>query len=473
MRKALAAVALAASGCTAVLGDDFQLGDGTGGSGTGGSGTGGVLEPIGEHVWSMRFGDGVGQSVHAVAVTPFGDVLVGGSFSGEIALPNIALSAWGLRDAFVLKLAADGTPVWGRSYGYTGGSASVNALAVDSTGAIYMAGTYDGGIEFGPGPMMSDGDDAFFVKLTASGAYDSLWFISGPGPQSGRALAVAPDDTVYIAGNYSGEVHIGGATLTNPAAQAIFVGFVGASGSFEATETFGSMGWAGATAITVDSQSNAWLGGAFDYILAFDQSLNSGGGKDMFLAKLDSALVPSWSSAFGTSGEDDVGALAAGATGGFALAGYASGPIDLGHGSMAGGGGRDAVVGSYGSNGAARFTHEAGDAADQSLYAAAVRADGVVFAGGTLAGSADFGLGTLTSAGGASDDDALLVAFAADGTPRWSARAGDTAPQSIAALAPTPDGGIVAAGSFQGTVDFGGEPLTSAGDVDGFVVKLH
>lgn len=53
----------------------------------------------------------------------------------------------------------------------------------------------------------------------------------------------------------------------------------------------------------------------------------------------------------------------------------------------------------------------------------------------------------------------------------WSARYGDAQSQTVAQAVFAPDGDIVLAGAFEGTIDFGGGPLT-ANARDGFVARL-
>ncbi|MFO0589017.1 MAG: hypothetical protein U0441_15815 [Polyangiaceae bacterium] len=54
----------------------------------------------------------------------------------------------------------------------------------------------------------------------------------------------------------------------------------------------------------------------------------------------------------------------------------------------------------------------------------------------------------------------------------WSFRFGDADDQQATAVAVTPDDGIVVVGRFRGTLDFGGAPLKSAGEHDGFVARF-
>ena len=87
---------------------------------------------------------------------------------------------------------------------------------------------------------------------------------------------------------------------------------------------------------------------------------------------------------------------------------------------------------------------------------------------GTFDGTVDFGGGNLTSAGG---NDVFVASF--DYAPQhlWSKRFGDAGAQSATGVAVDKLGSVIVTGAFAGTIDPGGGALTSAGGNDVFVVK--
>jgi hypothetical protein len=97
---------------------------------------------------------------------------------------------------------------------------------------------------------------------------------------------------------------------------------------------------------------------------------------------------------------------------------------------------------------------------------------GSVVAAGMFEGDIDFGSGAKPSAGG---EDAWLVRLDVAGpqTEIWSHAYGGTGDDTPSALAPG-GGGFVVGGAFEGTVDFGGGPFTAPADTNeaGFVLKL-
>jgi hypothetical protein len=96
-------------------------------------------------------------------------------------------------------------------------------------------------------------------------------------------------------------------------------------------------------------------------------------------------------------------------------------------------------------------------------------ADGNSMLCGALLDSLDVGNGTLKSAG---LNDIFLARFDADGNAQWSHRYGDAQAQEARDIAMNANGEIAIAGATNGSIDFGGGPLTAGSDYDPFVAVL-
>ena len=62
------------------------------------------------------------------------------------------LTSFGPEDAFVWKLNASGALVWARQAGGGIGTNTASGVAVDSSGAVYVTGGFQGTADFDPGP---------------------------------------------------------------------------------------------------------------------------------------------------------------------------------------------------------------------------------------------------------------------------------------------------------------------------------
>ena len=142
--------------------------------------------PDGALLWINQYnGPGNGDDrVNALAVDSSGSVFVAGS----------TLSSNGTVDYVTIKYANGGGPLWTNLYNGVGNGTDVaTAAAVDSGGNVYVSG-YSLGV----------GVSYDYVTIKYSGAGGQLWVNSYNGPANGddEALAIAIDgsDNVYVTG---------------------------------------------------------------------------------------------------------------------------------------------------------------------------------------------------------------------------------------------------------------------------------
>jgi hypothetical protein len=110
-----------------------------------------------------------------------------------------------------------------------------------------------------------------------------------------------------------------------------------------------------------------------------------------------------------------------------------------------------------------------GEAGTQQGLSVAVDVAGNVVVAGSLYGTADFGGGPLTSAG---QSDAFLAKLDTNGNHLWSKLFGGIKAETALDVTTDAKGNIVVLGSFTGPIDFGEGPLVSSGGLDMFVAKL-
>jgi len=124
-----------------------------------------------------------------------------------------------------------------------------------------------------------------------------------------------------------------------------------------------------------------------------------------------------------------------------------------------------------------RWSHRAGDTGTDAANAVAVDLGGRPIVVGSFEGTIDLGGGLLASAG---SSDVFVVRYDSDGNPLWSKRLGGSAADvahGVTVQQISLGGGnwtweFTITGSFENTVNFGGDDLVSAGGSDGFVVRL-
>src|SRR3954447_26908554 len=141
------------------------------------------------------------------------------------------------------------------------------------------------------------------------------------------------------------------------------------------------------------------------------------------------------------------------------VAGTFTGTLDLdpstaGVANVVSQGGTDVFVAKYGSDGKLVWARSLGGTANETVADLAFDGSGNVYVGGTFSGAVDFNpdpnvTATATAAEGGSGYVWKLNFF---GNLFWARTIDGTS--SIAALTYSPQGGVVATGTFQGTTDF-------------------
>jgi hypothetical protein len=360
-----------------------------------------ALDPAGKHRWSKAFGGPGMQAAAAVAVGPRGEVVVAGTLDQSADFGGGALVSAGLIDVFVAVLDASGRHLWSKRFG-DAAEQEASAVAVGADGSVVLAGSYEGTLDFGGGPLPSaGGDDVYLARLDAAGNH--LWSkrFGDARAQKGRAVAVGEDGGVVLAGLLEGTADFGG-------------------GPLEAVEAY-----------------------------------------DLFLARFDAGGRHLASRRFpgGRGARVDPRAMAVARGGLLTLAGVARGPVDLGAGLLAPAGDDDAFVVQLDGAGQTRFARRFGGGGTLDPRAVAALPGGAVAVAGRLDGTVALGGRALASAG---RDDAGVFVLDAAGDVVEARRFGDPARQGATALAAGP-AGLWMAGDFEGTVDFGAGPQRGPG----------
>jgi len=226
------------------------------------SGVGGGL------VWSRQFGDSANQRATALAVDQGDNVFVAGGFSGTMELGVGDLSDTGGGDAFLIKRKSDGTESWAWQFGDPVGDQAILTLAVDSLAGPVFAGRFESSITIGNTALTSNGGVDMFVGALASGG-QAKWAIQAGdlgSPDTTLRIGVDSENNVFLAGNYQGVVDFGGGLLDSGAGSDTFVSKLNPDGGhswskrwFASGDTYvGGVAWSGAGAMLV---AGAFSGG--------------------------------------------------------------------------------------------------------------------------------------------------------------------------------------------------------------------
>jgi hypothetical protein len=232
------------------------------------------------------------------------------------------------------------------------------------------------------------------------------------------------------------------------------------------------------TGVATDSAGNVYVSGYFGGTIDFGGApLQSKGGADAFVARLDTKGKQVWSRSFATPADEVATAVAVTADGGVIVAGYFTADLTIGNTLLPNNGLSDAFVTRLdAATGDVDWAIKRGYAGNQRPAAIAVTATNGILVAGAFSGFLDCpggacGFGGVESAGGM---DAFLMELGPDGTE--SARRAFGGPGDDFARAVVVDGAghALVAGDFVGSTSVGGKVLiASAGDDrDAFVATF-
>ncbi len=129
--------------------------------------------------WGFRLSGEQNDTCDDVVVDSYGNVYVVGKFSHFFDFnPGQELDVKvsnGSSDCYLMKLNADGSYGWARTWGGTGNDWP-RTIGIDTNGVLYVTGSYQGEVDFDPGNGVdlhtaSGGGDSFMLKFNASGNY--------------------------------------------------------------------------------------------------------------------------------------------------------------------------------------------------------------------------------------------------------------------------------------------------------------
>lgn len=386
---------------------------------------------------------------------------------------------------------------WAASFG---GAADDHgtSIAVDAAGNAYTIGFFAGTVDFDPGDgvfnLTSEGGgfDIFVTKLDTTG--NLLWAkaMGGLNDEDGPFMSITVDATgnVYTTGRFSDTADFdpGDATfnLVSERLTDIFVSKLDANGNFVWAKRLGGPGaFDTGTSIAVDD-SGVYTTGIFqgdgDFDPGFDPYiLNSAGGIDIYISKLDLDGNFMWAKRMGGSSGDHGQSIALDDSGNIYTTGMFAETVDFNPGdgffNLTSKGDFDIFVQKLDSAGDFQWTAAVGGSATDEGLGIAVDLAGNVYTTGIFTGTVDFNPGggpfNLISAG-------LLDIFVSklneDGEFVWAKAMGGTEDDFGKSIAVDVSGNAYTTGYFRSTADFnpGAQTfnLNAAAGRDIFVSKL-
>ena len=346
--------------------------------------------------------------------------------------------------------------------------------------SVVGAGGADGS---GGAASSSVGSGASSSSSSASGSggggpntLSALWSVrfGDATTQKVSDVAVNIDGTIFVVGSFLGVLDFGPAgIITSANDYDIFVVALDPVGKPLWARAFGGTGPDRANCVFVGGSGGVFVGGEHTGTLALDSStLTSAGGLNAFVIKLlPDTGATLWGTTLGDAKDQRINAIARNpTTTNLYAVGDFEGTLKLGATTFSNLGSADVFVEEFTPQGIHVSALRGGDAAIQSATAAAIGSQDEIFVAGVFDGTIDLGSGSQPSAGGL---DGFVTRIAPAPMVPWLERFGDASMQRSNALSANPKGGVIVAGTFEGTFDMFGKAILSQGGRDVFVASVQ
>ena len=411
----------------------------------------------GTHSWQIAFALGstgtyqlaTHDYANGVVTDSSGNIYVTGGTKGGLD----GNTSQGNTDLFLLKYNSSGTKQWTKQLGSSGRD-SANAIAIDSSGNLYVAGMTFGGLDWNTN---SGANDLFVVKYNSSGTKQWTEQLGTPSSDAANAVATDSSGNVYVAG-----VTYGVLGDQNKGNSDLFVVKYNSSGTKQwvekqnGTEQNGTDMWDEARGVVTDSSGNVYVvGGTKGSKL---NGVSKAGMTEAFVIKYNSSGKRQWTKLLGTWRKDFANAVAIDSSGNIYVAGVTERHLD-GNESA---GNDDLFVVKYNSKGKKQWTKQLGTKRNDRATGVATDSSGNVY----VTGYTYWGLDGNTHAG---SNDAFVVKYLDNGTKLWTKQFGTPSSDLADGVATDSSGNVYVVGYTFGDLD--GNTNTGASDI--FVVKYN
>jgi hypothetical protein len=229
-----------------------------------------ALDPTGQLLWDRRFGGSGDERVRGMDLLPNGDVVIAGTFDGDLTLGALTASALD-EDGFVALLdGSDGSATWLATFGGLDDQ-GVEDVAVTSDGHIALVGYFADGLESSLPPIDAvGGADMFVASLAAGGTLTWVEVFASISDEHGRAIVADAGGGLRVAGEFIGALTVGATSLLNDAQGESFVARLDGAGSASWAVQLGGNNSQFIHDLALDSAGRLAIGGGLESELLVD-----------------------------------------------------------------------------------------------------------------------------------------------------------------------------------------------------------
>ena len=390
-----------------------------------------VIDPLPYRLWSTYLGGSGYDDIAEVEVGADGGALVAGHTDSDANIATVGAfqqDLAGIQNLFLVAYDGAGQKLFGTYFGGTVADRCYALLRDPQSGSIYMAGgSFSSGMAT-PGAHQTElasVDDALLLKFNAAGILEWSTYYGGDDHDLFTAMEMDGQGDLVLTGHTKSSFGISTDMSVLPGTENIFVAKFTPDGALVWGTYLGGTfdsGWA----IGVDANDNVLVAGGtasvFGIATPGAHQEVQGGGSDAFLAKYDSNGTLDWSTYFGGGGSDIAFGLVVSADGSVVIAGTTESPNGMatpGAGQAAPGSIDDGFLTRFSAEGVQLWGTYIGGEQLEHLTSLEQRADGGLVAAGWGQSTTAVTLPNAFQPVPAGEFDALVMSFSASGQFEW------------------------------------------------------
>jgi len=356
------------------------------------------------------------DTAFGLATDPGGNAYITGSFTGNASFGGLSLSKASGAALFLAKYSPAGEALWAIQSGGSGNMQG-QGLCLGPNGEVFVTGVFLGTNTLSTNTLSlahTGASNALFVACFDDSGR-ALWAKKGAGSGrcQGRAIAAAPDGTVYVTGDLAGTISFDGVEVLETAANEtgdVFLAAYEPDGSVRWIATAGGPYADSGAGLACDAAGNIYVTGSFKGQARFgDVTLSAASQPEIFLARFAPDGKVLWAKSAGGSYSDYGNGVAVDPGGNVCVAGSIYGTAGFSGTPVASYGADDAFVAMYTAAGNLLWVRHAGGGGADSVAGICADAAGNLSLAGTSTGPVSLGNVTLSGLG---NKDAWLARFA-------------------------------------------------------------
>ncbi|MEM7035947.1 MAG: PKD domain-containing protein [Bacteroidota bacterium] len=269
------------------------------------------LDTSGAVLWAMQYGGSADEEGRTIATGPNGEILVAGSSES----PNLPVTSSNFdgsgRDAFVMRLNADGSRDWVQRYGGISFETALG-VAVGQDGKVFVCGE-TGSFDFPQDIATWQGSGTtkgFVMAFDSSGARSWALRYGGSNVERALGLTLSPSGDVLVTGyTTSADFPVSHTSAVGTGLDATLLSLDENGQRKFATRFGGGLDDLGKDLVT-DNAGNIFIKGETQSTdFPGTNSTYLGAGSDFFLAKFDANGIYNWAIPYGGSLNDFAGGV--------------------------------------------------------------------------------------------------------------------------------------------------------------------